>query len=58
VPVILAECVASKENRASENDESFTWTFYKIATINGSVTIRWYGRSNGYYSERVDFEQI
>ena len=55
-PIVLAEEVSSDtEAPKSEYTESYTWTFYRFATAKGTVTVRWYGESNGYYSESVDF---
>ncbi len=60
-PILLAEVVTSRENPegvTKEHQDSFTWAFYKLSTIKGSVTIRWYGESNGYYSEEATFERV
>lgn len=60
-PLLMAEVVTSSENPegvTKSYQDSFTWTFYKFATIKGYVTIRWYGTSNGYYSESVSFKEL
>lgn len=60
-PILLAEESSSNTNPEGvqpEYQDSFTWTFYKLSTIKGSVTLRFYGGSNGYYSESVDFVEV
>ncbi len=45
------EQVSSQGNRQYGDTE--TWTFIKIETDRGGLWMRWYGSSNGYYSEEV-----
>lgn len=59
-PLVLAEEVSNESDPPplNEYDDSYTWTFYRLGTAKGFVDIRWYGSSNGYYSERVSFSKI
>ena len=55
--IVQAEFVFEDVNLKDSFDTA-TWTFFKFATNRGSVTVRWYGTSNGYYSEAVDLEWL
>lgn len=61
-PLLVSEEVHSNESPEGfpkvSDEESYTWTFYKLAGLGGSVTIRWFGSSNGYYSESVSLAAV
>ena len=52
-PILLAEKVTESNDCCSQ-----LWTFYKLSTIKGSVTIRWCGETDSYYySIEVSFKE-
>lgn len=57
-PILLAEEVNDADGGVPPSADSYTWTFYKLSTVKGSVTIRWLGESNGCYSEKVSFREV
>lgn len=45
----------SHDNPKTKYDTSHTWTFYTFKYPSGYIDMKWYGCSNGYYSESVDY---
>lgn len=60
--ITMAEEVCQSDDPPVSTDyipDSYTWTFYKFADDKGHyVTIRWFGESNGYYSETAMITEL
>lgn len=58
-PLVEASETSNHEEDGDDFDSrSRTWTFYRLATVRGTVTIRWCGQSNGRYSESAQLYDI
>ena len=58
-PLVESEELSSEPDPQLDYEpESCTWTFYRFSTVRGTVTVRWFGESNGYYSESVYFRVL
>lgn len=58
---IIGEKIKFAELTKNTSDDGLnhkTWSFYKISTVKGDITIRWYGESNGYYSEEANIKKL
>jgi hypothetical protein len=54
-PIIKFEIESNSDDEPDDDcQDSYTWTYIKISTIKGTLTIRGFGTSNGYYSEEPD----
>jgi len=49
-PLWVAEVITNDDSDSGWDEE---WTFYVFRTNKGTVTVRWFGASNGYYSTSV-----
>jgi hypothetical protein len=57
-PLVEADEISSEGYPNPEDGDVVQWTFYRFSTVRGTVTVRWLGDSNGYYSMSVDFKVI
>ena len=61
VDVLVGSQILVAEERSNSNEDSCgseTWTFYLIGTNECWCNFRWYGSSNGYYSESAELYKI
>lgn len=57
-PITMSEIITNNATPKYKSEDSATWTFIKLATIKGYVTIRFYGASNGYYCEDAELYKL
>ena len=53
-PITIAEEIT--EEGQTDYDDNIVWTFYKVGTCNGYVTIWWNGSCDGSYSKTPKFK--
>ena len=55
-PILVAEEVSNYTGPVVDGryEGEYQWTFYRFVTVKGTVTVRWLGESNGFYSTDVD----
>lgn len=55
--LLLVDMEATRES-SCDGDESKTTTVVKFVTDENTVSVKWIGESNGYYSESVDLREF
>lgn len=57
--ILFAEEVSNDSDTPLDNlQDSYTWTYYKLASRGGYITLSWFGISNGYYTESVSLYKV
>ncbi len=57
-PLLSMSEDSNRDHDRRDSGDSYTWTFYRMHTAAGHVTVRWLGESNGDYSESVDWQLL